>query len=116
MSSTEAPGDAARGGSSQSESAAGASGYLLAGQASELERLQLQARVWEPSGRRLLEEIGDGSSNQALDVGCGALGWLRVLSEWVGSEGEVTGLTSTRQCFAQRTGSSPRRGFGTSTS
>ena len=91
MSSTEAPGDAARGGSSQSESAAGASGYLLAGQASELERLQLQARVWEPSGRRLLEEIGDGSSNQALDVGCGALGWLRILSEWVGSEGEVTG-------------------------
>src|SRR5215218_10077423 len=66
-------------------------GYLLAGQASELERLQLQSRVWEPSGRRLLEEIGDGSGARALDVGCGVLGWLRVLSEWVGSEGEVTG-------------------------
>jgi hypothetical protein len=34
--------------------------YLLAGQDSELERLQLQSRVWEPSGRRLLAEIGDG--------------------------------------------------------
>jgi hypothetical protein len=34
--------------------------YLLAGQASELERLQLQSRVWEPSGRQLLAEIGDG--------------------------------------------------------
>ena len=33
------------------------SDYLLAGQASELERLQLQSRIWEPSGRRLLEEI-----------------------------------------------------------
>ena len=30
--------------------------YLLAGQASELERLQLQSRVWQPSGRRLLAE------------------------------------------------------------
>src|SRR5919197_3163780 len=69
----------------------GSAGYLLAGQASELERLQLQSRVWEPSGRRLLEQIGDGRGARALDVGCGALGWLRVLSEWVGPEGGVTG-------------------------
>ena len=34
--------------------------YLLAGQISELDRLQLQSRVWEPSGRRLLQAIGDG--------------------------------------------------------
>jgi SAM-dependent methyltransferase len=66
-------------------------GYLLAGQASELERLQLQSRVWEPSGRRLLEEIGDGRGARALDVGCGVLGWLRILSEWVGPDGEVAG-------------------------
>jgi SAM-dependent methyltransferase len=66
-------------------------GYLLAGQASELERLQLQSRVWEPSGRRLLEQIGDGRGARALDVGCGVLGWLRILSEWVGLDGEVTG-------------------------
>jgi SAM-dependent methyltransferase len=65
--------------------------YLLAGQASELERLQLQSRVWEPSGRGLLDGIGDGGGGRALDVGCGVLGWLRVLSEWVGPDGEVTG-------------------------
>src|SRR5215216_200396 len=53
--------------------------YLLADQPSELERLQLQARVWEPSGGRV------------LDVGCGAIGWLRLLSEWVGPDGEVVG-------------------------
>jgi SAM-dependent methyltransferase len=70
---------------------AGSAGYLLAGQASELERLQLQSRVWEPSGRRLLAEIGDGPGARALDVGCGVLGWLRVLSEWVGPDGQVTG-------------------------
>jgi SAM-dependent methyltransferase len=73
------------------ETPAGSPGYLLAGQTSELERLQLQSRVWEPSGRRLLEEIGDGRGARALDVGCGALGWLRVLSEWVGPDGKVTG-------------------------
>jgi len=71
--------------------AAGSAAYVLAGQASELERLQLQSRVWEPSGRRLLEEIGGGRGTRALDVGCGVLGWLRVLSEWVGPDGEVTG-------------------------
>ena len=65
--------------------------YLLAGQASELERLQLQSRVLEPSGRRLLKEIGDGDASRALDVGCGVHGWLRALSEWVGPDGEVTG-------------------------
>ena len=66
-------------------------GYLLAGQPSELERLQLQSRVWEPSGRRLLDTIGEGRGKRVLDVGCGAIGWLRLLSEWVGPDGEVVG-------------------------
>jgi SAM-dependent methyltransferase len=65
--------------------------YLLAGQPSELARLQLQAQVWEPSGRLLLSKIGGGSGRRALDVGCGALGWLRILSEWVGPSGQVVG-------------------------
>jgi SAM-dependent methyltransferase len=65
--------------------------YLLARQPSELERLQLQSRVWEPSGRELLSRIGGGSGARALDVGCGALGWLRILGEWVGASGQVVG-------------------------
>jgi ubiquinone/menaquinone biosynthesis C-methylase UbiE len=65
--------------------------YLLADQPSELVRLQLQSRVWEPSGRRLLDEIGEGRGARVLDVGCGAIGWLRLLSEWVGAGGEVVG-------------------------
>lgn len=65
--------------------------YLLAGQTSELERLQLQSRVWEPAGRRLLEQIGPGRGSRALDLGCGVSGWLRLLSEWVGPDGEVVG-------------------------
>lgn len=67
------------------------SSYLLAGQTSELERLQLQSRVWEPAGRRLLGEIGIGHGARAVDIGCGVLGWLRLLSEWVGPDGEVVG-------------------------
>src|SRR5215212_3773313 len=65
--------------------------YLLANQPSELQRLQLQAQVWEPSGRQLLSKIGGGSGGRALDVGCGALGWLRILGEWVGASGKVVG-------------------------
>jgi SAM-dependent methyltransferase len=66
--------------------------YLLADQPSELERLRLQSLVWEPTGRQLLAKLDDGSGGRALDVGCGALGWLRILSEWVGGSGQVVGL------------------------
>jgi len=59
-------------------------GYLLAGQLSELERLQLQSRVWEPAGRALLAQLPNGAGRRALDIGCGVLGWLRLLSEWSG--------------------------------
>jgi SAM-dependent methyltransferase len=78
--------------------------YLLADQPSELERLQLQSRVWEPSGRQLLTKIGNGSGGRALDVGCGALGWLRILGEWVGASGEVVG-TDTDETLLDAAGS-----------
>ena len=66
-------------------------GYLLANQPTELERLQLQSQVWEPAGRQLLSKIGGGSGRRAVDLGCGALGWLRILSKWVGPSGQVVG-------------------------
>ena len=65
--------------------------YLLAGRVSELDRLKLQSQVWEPSSRRLLDEIGNGRGVRAVDVGCGVMGWLRLLSQWVGPDGEVEG-------------------------
>jgi SAM-dependent methyltransferase len=68
-----------------------ASAYLMAGQSSELERLQLQSRVWEPAGRALVAQIAAGDGCSALDIGCGAMGWLRVLSAWVGPSGRVVG-------------------------
>jgi SAM-dependent methyltransferase len=69
----------------------GAGSYLLAGQPTELERLQLQSRVWEPAGRALLVRLPDGSGLRGIDVGCGVMGWLRVLSEWVGPKGSAVG-------------------------
>jgi SAM-dependent methyltransferase len=65
--------------------------YLLASKAGELDRLQRGSRQLEPAGRRLLAELGDGQGARVLDVGCGALGWLRLLSEWVGPDGQVVG-------------------------
>ncbi len=65
--------------------------YLMAEQPSELERLQLQSRVWEPAGGRLLEVLGDGTGKRVLDIGCGCLGWLRLLSRWVGPSGACVG-------------------------
>lgn len=65
--------------------------YLLAGQPSELARLQIQSRVWEPAARALLATLPARDGFSAVDVGCGVMGWLRVLSEWVGVNGSVVG-------------------------
>ncbi len=53
--------------------------------------LHMQALQWEPAGERLLAELGDGTGLRAVDMGCGPLGWLRLLSRWVGGTGNVVG-------------------------
>ena len=82
--------------------------YLLADQPSELERLQLQSRVWEPSGRQLLEEIGDGS---------GGACWTSAAEPWAGfgswasgsAPGEVVGGDIDEACSMPPIASWPRR-------
>jgi SAM-dependent methyltransferase len=74
--------------------------YLLADQPSELTRLQLQSRVWEPAGRQLLSKLDGRSGGRALDLGCGALGWLRILSEWAGPSGQVVGTDVDERLLA----------------
>jgi SAM-dependent methyltransferase len=61
------------------------------GEAAEPAWLALQSIRWEPAGRSLLAELGDGAGFKVVDIGCGDLGWLRILSDWVGPEGSVTG-------------------------
>lgn len=86
--------------------------YALAGQAGELERLQLVSRVWESAGRRLLEEIGDGQGTRVLDVGCGAMGWLGLLSEWVGPGGQVIGTDIDAEMLSAADGFVSSEGLG----
>lgn len=69
----------------------GASEYLFTGHGTELDRLRLQATVWDDAGRHLLSRLPRGEGARVIDVGCGALGWLPILSEWVGPRGEVVG-------------------------
>jgi hypothetical protein len=49
--------------------------YLLAGGSAELERLRLQARVWEPEAEALLDRIGVQAGWRCVDLGCGAMGF-----------------------------------------
>lgn len=67
-------------------------GYLLSDSASELERLRLQARVWEPEAEAMLDRIGVQPGATALDLGCGAMGILGPLSRRVGPGGRVVGV------------------------
>lgn len=69
----------------------GRSEYLLQS-GPELERLRLQAVVWEPDAQRLFDAIGVGEGWRCVDVGCGAMGVLRPLSRAAGARGEVVGV------------------------
>jgi ubiquinone/menaquinone biosynthesis C-methylase UbiE len=65
--------------------------YLLAGRGTEVDRLTNQAQAWEQAGRAVLAEIPAEKGMRAVDIGCGPLGWLRILSEWTGPSGHVIG-------------------------
>ncbi len=66
--------------------------YLLANSPTELERLRLQARTWEPEAINLLNLINPQKGGQFIDLGCGAMGILEPLSQKAGEEGQVIGL------------------------
>ena len=58
----------------------------------ERQRLLQQARDLEPEARWLLGRIGVRPGWRAIDLGCGPIGILDLLSERVGPSGEVVGL------------------------
>lgn len=66
--------------------------YLLTGGAAELERLRLQARVWEPEAEAMLDRVGVAPDAHCIDLGCGALGILGPLSRRLGPSGRVVGV------------------------
>jgi SAM-dependent methyltransferase len=77
--------------------------YLLAGGSAELERLRLQARVWEPEAEIMLDRIAIQPGWNCIDLGCGSMGILGPLSRRVESKGRVVGLdTDAKQLAAAR--------------
>lgn len=73
--------------------------YILLSDA-EKERLQLQARVWQAETKHLLDAVGLEKGWHCLDLGCGAMGILGLLSERVGANGRVTGLEMDAKLLA----------------
>ncbi|HEV2028060.1 MAG TPA: methyltransferase domain-containing protein [Candidatus Dormibacteraeota bacterium] len=66
--------------------------YVLGGGEAELTRLRAQAAEYEASARWLLDALGIQPGARVLDVGCGPIGILGLLSERVGPRGKVVGL------------------------
>ncbi len=69
----------------------GSSDYLLLSEP-ELERLRLQARMWQPAAEQMLDCIGIQKGWRCVDLGCGALGILEPLSKRCGQSGTVVGV------------------------
>jgi ubiquinone/menaquinone biosynthesis C-methylase UbiE len=66
--------------------------YLLGHSANEEERLRRQPQELAPDSRRLLDQLNLRPGYRAIDIGCGPQGILDLLSERVGTNGEVVGL------------------------
>ena len=63
--------------------------YILGSSDAERERLIRQSAAHEPEAIWLLDQIGVQPGWRAVDVGCGPLGILNLLSDRVGPTGAV---------------------------
>jgi SAM-dependent methyltransferase len=85
--------DERRGGMRMDEAPNAISGaYLLGDSPAELDHLVAQAEVYATEAEELLDRIGIAKGTSAIDIGCGVLGILHVLSTRVGTNGRVVGL------------------------
>jgi SAM-dependent methyltransferase len=66
--------------------------YALGRDPEESARLQRQAEELRPDSVALLDRVGLGPGQQAIDLGCGPRGILDLLAERVAPGGRVTGL------------------------
>jgi SAM-dependent methyltransferase len=66
--------------------------YPLGGTQTELGRLLTQAKAYEPQANWLLDQIEVQPGWRAIDIGCGPIGILNLLSQRVGPRGSVVGL------------------------
>jgi len=66
--------------------------YLLGASADERQRLLFQGEMFRPEAAYLLDHAGLAAGDRALDVGCGPLGVLDLMTDRVGPHGTVLGL------------------------
>jgi len=66
--------------------------YVLGTGLTEAERLRIQARVWQEQAEGLLDVVGVQPGWRCVDIGCGAIGHLGLLSRRVGPDGRVVGV------------------------
>ena len=78
--------------------------------ATEVERLVVNARLRDPHIRDGLHRTGIRSGDKAIDVGCGPLGALLVLADMVGPTGTVVGLDMDAPSLKRARGILDQRG------
>jgi ubiquinone/menaquinone biosynthesis C-methylase UbiE len=88
-----------------------AQAYPLGGTELEERRLIKQAIDHEPRTRALLDRIGVQPGWSVVDIGCGPLGILPLLSEKVGPTGRVVGLERERHFAETARAQMARRGL-----
>jgi SAM-dependent methyltransferase len=66
--------------------------YLLGDAADERDRLLAQAALLEDEARALLDLVDIPVGGDVIDIGCGPIGVLPLLSDRVGPHGQVTGF------------------------
>lgn len=66
--------------------------YPLGGTHTERDRLLAQAEQYEAAANWVLDQIGIRPGWRAVDLGCGPIGILNLLSQRVGASGSVVGL------------------------
>jgi SAM-dependent methyltransferase len=85
--------------------------YVFGGNQSELERLVVQAVGLQHEARCLLDNIPIKGGWRAVDIGCGPIGILDLLSERVGAQGAVVGIEREARFFDMALGEIERRGL-----
>jgi SAM-dependent methyltransferase len=73
--------------------------YVLGGTQTEQQRLTKQAEGLEGPARWMLDRIGLKSGLRVVDVGCGPIGIMNLLSERVGADGIVIGVEREPRFF-----------------
>jgi len=73
--------------------------YALGGTLTERQRLTAQAKRLEVHAKWLLDRVGVACGQRTVDVGCGPIGILNLLSARVGHDGVVFGVEREPRFF-----------------